>query len=67
MENIKPEFSNLFQLRDPIQVPQDTEDVRDHEELTSGDGFIRQLESQAHKDASWLEKCEERKHFKEES
>lgn len=46
METVKLKFSYLFQLRDPTQLPQDTEDVRDHKKLASGDGFIRELESQ---------------------
>lgn len=46
MENIKLEFSYLFQLRDPIQVRHDTKDVRDYKELASGDGFLRELEPQ---------------------
>lgn len=46
MENIKLDLS-LSTLRSHTYVPHDAEDVQDQEELTSRDGFLRELEPQA--------------------
>lgn len=43
MENIKLDLS-LSTQGSHIYVPHDPEDVRDHKEMTSGDGFVRELE-----------------------